>query len=138
MSKILYIEDTENNRILVTRRLEKKGYKVITAENAEEGLAIANAQKPALILMDMGMPDTPRKEGVILIVDDQENIRELLSRRLCPLGYSVQMAENGQRALESVAAKPPDLILLDIWMPDRDGFEVLRSLKADPATQHIP
>src|SRR5438552_4063705 len=58
MSKILYIEDTENNRILVTRRLEKKGYKVITAENAEEGLAIANAQKPALILMDMGMPGT--------------------------------------------------------------------------------
>src|SRR2546421_2734613 len=57
MRKILYIEDTENNRILVTRRLEKKGYRVLTAENAEQGLALARAERPHLILMDMGMPD---------------------------------------------------------------------------------
>jgi two-component system, cell cycle response regulator DivK len=57
MYKILYIEDTENNRILVTRRLEKKGYKVLTAEAATAGLALAEAEKPDLILMDMGMPD---------------------------------------------------------------------------------
>ncbi len=57
MHKILYIEDTENNRILVTRRLEKKGYQVITAENAASGLALAQSEKPDLILMDMGMPD---------------------------------------------------------------------------------
>src|SRR5256886_16344218 len=57
MFKILYIEDTENNRILVTRRLEKKGYRVLTAENAEQGLALARAERPHLILMDMGMPD---------------------------------------------------------------------------------
>jgi two-component system, cell cycle response regulator DivK len=58
MPKILYIEDTENNRILVTRRLEKKGYQVITAENADQGLALAATEMPALILMDMGMPGT--------------------------------------------------------------------------------
>ena len=58
MFKILYIDDTENNRILVTRRLEKKGYQVITAENAEQGLALAATEMPALILMDMGMPGT--------------------------------------------------------------------------------
>jgi len=58
MRKILYIEDTENNRILVTRRLEKKGYKVITAESAEQGLALARVEMPELILMDMGMPGT--------------------------------------------------------------------------------
>src|SRR5947207_12824705 len=57
MFKILYIDDTENNRILVTRRLERKGYQVVTAVSAEEGLAAAAAQKPDLILMDMGMPD---------------------------------------------------------------------------------
>jgi CheY-like chemotaxis protein len=57
MSKILYIDDTENNRILVTRRLERKGFQVLTAVSAEEGLATAAAQKPDLILMDMGMPD---------------------------------------------------------------------------------
>jgi two-component system, cell cycle response regulator DivK len=57
MARILYIEDTENNRILVKRRLEKSGYQVLTAEHASEGLARARADKPDLILMDMGMPD---------------------------------------------------------------------------------
>ena len=58
MFKILYIEDTENNRILVKRRLEKQGYKVVTADDAETGLALANDEIPDLILMDMGMPGT--------------------------------------------------------------------------------
>src|SRR5262245_16979452 len=57
MSTILYIDDTENNRILVTRRLERGGYQVLTAVSAQEGLALAAAKKPDLILMDMGMPD---------------------------------------------------------------------------------
>ena len=83
-------------------------------------------------------PPLARQEGCILVVDDLKENRELLFRRLAPLGYSVLMADNGQHALESVAANPPDVILLDILMPGLDGFEVLRRLKADPATQHIP
>ncbi len=58
MFKILYIDDTENNRILVMRRLKKQGYNVCAAESAEQGLALAGTAKPDLILMDMGMPDT--------------------------------------------------------------------------------
>jgi two-component system, cell cycle response regulator DivK len=57
MHKILYIDDTENNRILVTRRLQKSGFIMLTAQNAEEGLALAAVEMPDLILMDMGMPD---------------------------------------------------------------------------------
>src|SRR5215471_15803355 len=57
MATILYIEDTENNRILVTRRLSKSGYEVLTSESAEAGLSLALAKMPDLILMDMGMPD---------------------------------------------------------------------------------
>src|SRR5512137_2883357 len=57
MAKVLYIDDTENNRILVTRRLEKTGHQVLTAESAAQGLAIASTEMPNLILMDMGMPD---------------------------------------------------------------------------------
>jgi two-component system, cell cycle response regulator DivK len=56
MPRILYIEDTENNRILVKRRLEKSGYQVLTAENACEGISRARTAMPDLILMDMGMP----------------------------------------------------------------------------------
>ena len=57
MHRILYIEDTENNRILVTRQLERKGYRVLTAEDATTGLALAAKEPPDLILMDMGLPD---------------------------------------------------------------------------------
>jgi len=57
MHKILYIEDTENNRILVTRQLQRCGYQVLTAEDATDGLAKAAAEQPDLILMDMGLPD---------------------------------------------------------------------------------
>jgi len=57
MAKVLYIDDTENNRILVKRRLEKGGYQVLAAASAKEGLALASAERPDLILMDMGMPD---------------------------------------------------------------------------------
>jgi CheY-like chemotaxis protein len=56
MSLVLYIDDTENNRILVTRRLERKGYRVLTAENAAAGLIAAGSETPDLILMDLGMP----------------------------------------------------------------------------------
>lgn len=57
MFTILYIEDTENNRILVTRQLERRGYRVRTADDATQGLTLAAAECPDLILMDMGLPD---------------------------------------------------------------------------------
>jgi CheY-like chemotaxis protein len=53
---VLYIDDTENNRILVTRRLERKGYRVVTAEKCRGGLTVAGPETPDLILMDLGMP----------------------------------------------------------------------------------
>lgn len=58
MFKILYIEDTENNRILVTRYLSRSGYNVLTAEDAGQGLAVALSELPDLILMDLGLPGT--------------------------------------------------------------------------------
>ena len=56
MAKILIIEDTENNRILLTRRLKTRGYEVVTAEDAEKGLEMLPAENPSLILMDVGLP----------------------------------------------------------------------------------
>ncbi len=56
MHRILYIEDTENNRILIQRRLRQSGFEVLTAEDAEQGLAMAAAELPDLILMDMSLP----------------------------------------------------------------------------------
>jgi CheY-like chemotaxis protein len=56
MAKILIIEDTENNRVLLTRRLKPRGHEVVTAENAESGLAMVASERPDLILMDVGLP----------------------------------------------------------------------------------
>ena len=56
MSKILIIEDTENNRVLLTRRLKPRGHEVVLAEDAERGLALVPTERPELILMDVGLP----------------------------------------------------------------------------------
>ena len=56
MARVLYIEDTENNRILICRRLQQSGHVVMTASDAEEGLEVARREQPDLILMDMGLP----------------------------------------------------------------------------------
>ena len=56
MPKILVIEDNENNRVLLTRRLKARGHEVLTAEDAEQGLALAHAELSDLILMDIGLP----------------------------------------------------------------------------------
>ncbi len=76
--------------------------------------------------------------GLILVVDDIEANRDVLSRRLKRQGHTVTTAENGSQALQSLRESVFDLVLLDIMMPEMDGYEVLRRLKADPALGHIP
>ena len=76
--------------------------------------------------------------GFVLVVDDEEQNRTLLRDPLEARGYEVAEAENGMVALEKIAARPPDVILLDVMMPQMDGFEVCRRLKTDSKTAHIP
>ena len=74
----------------------------------------------------------------ILVVDDNETNRDVLGRRLEREGYRVSSAENGRCALEMVRAASYDLVLLDIMMPEIDGYQVLNQMKADPALCDIP
>ena len=76
--------------------------------------------------------------GLVLVVDDDAANREVLSRRLTRQGHGVMTASSGSDALERVRQAAFDLVLLDIMMPDMDGYEVLRHLKADDRLQHIP
>jgi putative two-component system response regulator len=76
--------------------------------------------------------------GLLLVVDDNENNRDMLSRRLRRLGYEVRTAENGEMALEMMGSDGFDLVLLDVMMPGMDGHEVLRRLKSDAGTRHVP
>jgi len=82
-------------------------------------------------------PKTVRT-GEILIVDDTPANLRLLTTMLTEQGYGVRPARNGELALMSARAVPPDLILLDIKMPDLNGYEVCEQLKADPRTRPIP
>jgi two-component system sensor histidine kinase/response regulator len=76
--------------------------------------------------------------GTLLVVDDQPENRDVLSRRLARQGHTVATASNGHDALALLRQTPFDLVLLDIMMPDMDGYEVLRRLKSDDHLQHIP
>lgn len=78
------------------------------------------------------------KTGNILIVDDTINNVRLIAEMLSAEGFSVRKALSGKMALTAVESSRPDLILLDINMPDMDGFEVCSRLKANPDTQDIP
>lgn len=78
------------------------------------------------------------KKNSILVVDDNALNRNLLSRRLEKKGYKVTSAVNGLQALEKVRMERFDLILLDVIMPEVNGFEVLRQMKADRELRHIP
>ena len=76
--------------------------------------------------------------GRILVVDDNEMNRDMLSRRLRKRGYDVDTANDGREALDTVADGDFDLVLLDIMMPEMNGYEALERLKADEALRHIP
>jgi CheY-like chemotaxis protein len=74
----------------------------------------------------------------ILIVEDNEENRDSLSRRLERRGFEVITAENGRVGVEKAAADPPDLVLMDMNMPELDGWGATRQMKATPALTNLP
>jgi two-component system cell cycle response regulator DivK len=74
----------------------------------------------------------------ILLVEDNEMNRDMLSRRLQRKGYTVVTAEDGEKGLLLARSETPDLILMDISLPVMSGWEVTRQLKASESTRHIP
>ena len=76
--------------------------------------------------------------SLILVVDDNEMNRDMLSRRLKRLGHITAVAEDGEKALVAVRENDFDLVLLDIMMPNLNGYDTLERIKSDPVTQHVP
>jgi len=74
----------------------------------------------------------------VLLIEDEPNIIEAISFILSRDGWTVHNHTDGQTAVERVRALPPDLIILDVMLPGRSGFDILRDLRADPATQALP
>jgi two-component system, OmpR family, alkaline phosphatase synthesis response regulator PhoP len=86
----------------------------------------------------MAAPDTEFRSAKVLIADDNPQILELLEAYLEPLGVQVLLAADGQETLLAVEQHQPDLLLLDIMMPKRSGYEVCRLLKDDRRYRDIP
>ena len=78
----------------------------------------------------------PRR--ILLIIDDEEDLTSMLSFRLKGMGFDTVTASDGERGIELAKKNKPDLILLDLMMPNVDGFEVSKRLKKDSGTMHIP
>ena len=85
----------------------------------------------------MGHPGTT-KNRLVLLVDDEQSMLKVLERRLASWGYRVLLVDNGLDALRLAKEQRPDLILLDVMMPEMDGLEVCRRLHATKETKQIP
>jgi DNA-binding response OmpR family regulator len=77
------------------------------------------------------------REASILVVDDDPEIVSMLTTRLGKRGYKVSTASDGKSALELAKREKPDVVLLDVMMPGKSGWEVARALKQDPMTKEI-
>jgi len=75
---------------------------------------------------------------LILLVEDDEFLAELYATKLSLEGYTVSLATDGDKGVKLAKSEKPDLILLDIILPKKDGFEVLKEIKADASTKQIP
>lgn len=108
----------------------------VVAAVDEPGETLAHSTVAALA--DPQRLATTARTGFVLVVDDIDENRDILSRQLRREGYEVVTSENGRQALDRLATETFDLVLLDIMMPEMDGYEVLQRLKAEDALRHIP
>jgi PAS domain S-box-containing protein len=194
--KVLVIDDEQTVRDLMRRFLAREGFDVVTAKDGREGLELARQLRPALITLDVLMPEfdgwsvlqtlkgdpelaqipvlmltildekqkayalgaadymtkpldrdrlrallarygTPGSRRILVVDDDADN-RRRLARVLESEGWQVSEAENGRVALERLTGSPPDLIVLDLMMPEMDGFEFLVHLRKNEALRAVP
>ena len=83
-------------------------------------------------------PETGKGKKRILAVDDEASLCEFYETALKTLGYDVVCANSGRKAKEAIAQRKPDLILMDIMMPEVDGMTLTRELRSDPQTSDVP
>ena len=122
----------------VIERLVPAQFDIARAAHAEASGQTTFIRRESPSSVARHLATDPSFTGRLLVADDDEGNRTMLSRRLVRLGHSVALAVNGRDALEKVRAEPFDLLLLDIQMPELNGYQVLEQIKADPALRELP
>jgi CheY-like chemotaxis protein len=105
---------------------------------ARQLAGLAAQQVPSLAGTTTGSTARPPGKATVLVVDDNEANREMLGRRVERLGHDVTLAGDGRQALEIMLAQPVDVVLLDIMMPEMDGYAVLERRQTDSRLRDIP
>jgi class 3 adenylate cyclase len=113
-------------------------YELIDSKNENEYTVPPTSSLDVSLQDNENTIDLTTVQALLLVVDDKKNNRDLLSRRLDKQGFNVKTAENGIQALFQIHNQKFDLILLDIIMPEMDGFQVLKVIKSDPELWRIP
>jgi signal transduction histidine kinase len=128
------IADLEKIRLAGHRILSllEENFSGISEDSADISLAPEEDDRPAAVTEHVVEP------GLVLVVDDDETNRDVLSRRLRRQGHIVRTASNGRDALVLIRESTFDLVLLDIMMPEMDGYAVLARMKADPDQRNVP
>lgn len=141
------IADLERIHVAARRLLDLSGdiVKLATAApDAAMGAELAGTASMTggvlskIRLVEGASPTAHEGEGSLLVVDDNAMSRDLLSRQLARHGYIVATASNGREALEALGRQPFDMVLLDVIMPEMDGVETLRRIKANDRLRDVP
>jgi signal transduction histidine kinase/DNA-binding response OmpR family regulator len=194
---VLLVDDDKATREVLSRGLEKEGFRLLVASSGEEALRLARERKPDVISLDVLMPGMDgwtvlrslkadpltapipvvmvsmlddrdvghalgasdyltkpfdrqrlvsalrryRRDGTqrpVLVVEDDAPTRDVIKRALERDGWAVSEAENGRRGLTSVARNVPDVIVLDLMMPEMDGFQFVAELRRSESGRRIP
>lgn len=77
-------------------------------------------------------------KGTVLLIEDDSLISGMYQKKLSLLGYTVRVAADGETGWALLTESPPDVLLLDLVLPKRDGFDILRAVRASPALKHLP
>ena len=120
------------------RKITKSNLKAILEQQMRHQPPVVESLSPVALSPVPSAAQKGNEKGNILLVDDRPENLKLLSDLLEEQGYEVQQAINGVVALQAIAIARPDVILLDINMPELDGYTVCQRLKANPLTQDIP
>ena len=134
----LFVADIEQRARAVA---EKRGspIEVFCAHEGGEYIIRGEQFQPTAAREAGAAPAAPPVAGArLLVVDDDPLLRRLAVKVLAKYGHTVSEAENGREALRIIDRQPPDLVVLDLEMPEMPGLEVLRALRSKPATAHLP